>query len=172
MRHRRHKSRLNRTTEHRAALMRNLSIALIENGMIRTTLPKAKNVRQFIERIITIAKDGLAANDDAGIGLAKRRLAFSYLNNKEAVKKLFDEVAPRSSSRPGGYTRIVKAGPRAGDGAPMAFIEFVDLPGRESAPKKARAPRAVAPVKEAPAKESKQEPTENKTEAPKEDAAE
>lgn len=170
MRHRRHKSRLNRTTEHRAALMRNLSIALIENGMIRTTLPKAKNVRQFIERIITIAKDGLAANDDAGIGLAKRRLAFSYLNNKEAVKKLFDEVAPRSASRPGGYTRIVKAGPRAGDGAPMAFIEFVDLPGRESAPKKARTPKAEAPVKDSPAKEPKPQPSENKTETLKDDA--
>lgn len=143
MRHRRHKSRLNRTTEHRAALMRNLSIALIENGMIRTTLPKAKNVRQFIERIITIAKDGLAANDDAGVGLAKRRLAFSYLNNKEAVKKLFDEVAPRSANRPGGYTRIVKAGPRAGDGAPMAFIEFVDLPGREKNAKSEPAPPAA-----------------------------
>jgi large subunit ribosomal protein L17 len=107
--------------------MRNLAIALIENGMIKTTEAKAKNLRQFVERVITIAKAGLAANDDAGPGLAKRRLAFAYLNNKEAVKKLFGEVAPACATRPGGYTRIVKAGPRQGDGAPMAFIELVDM---------------------------------------------
>lgn len=129
MRHRRHSSRLNRTTEHRTALMRNLACAIIEHGMIKTTVPKAKNVRQYLERIITIAKDGLAANDDAGVTLAKRRLAFSYLNNKEAVKKLFAEVAPACATRPGGYTRIVRAGVRAGDGAPMCFIELVDRPG-------------------------------------------
>ena len=126
MRHRRHRTRLNRTTEHRTALMRNLAAAIIEHEMIRTTEVKAKQLRQFVERVITIAKDGLAANDDAGIGLAKRRLAFSYLNNKEAVKKLFNEIAPRVTTRPGGYTRIVKSGRRAGDGAPMAYIELVD----------------------------------------------
>src|SRR5690606_41991675 len=109
MRHRRHSSRLNRTTEHRTALMRNLACAIIEHGQIKTTVPKAKNVRQYVERIITIAKDGLAANDDAGVGLAKRRLAFSYLNNKEAVKKLFSDVAPASATLPCGYTRIVCA---------------------------------------------------------------
>lgn len=128
MRHRRHSSRLNRTTEHRTALMRNLACALIEHGQIKTTVPKAKNVRQYLERIITIAKAGLAANDDAGVGLAKRRLAFSYLNNKEAVKKLFNDVAPTCTERPGGYTRIVRCGVRQGDGAPMCFIELVDSP--------------------------------------------
>lgn len=124
MRHRRHKSRLNRTTEHRTALMRNLACALIEHGVIHTTEPKAKQLRQFIERIITIAKDGIAAGDE--VGTAKRRLAFSYLNNKEAVKKLFDEVAPNAADRTGGYTRVVHAARRAGDGAPMAYIELVD----------------------------------------------
>lgn len=126
MRHRRHKTRLNRTTEHRTALMRNLACALIEHGAIKTTEPKAKQVRQFIERVITIAREGLAANDNAGVGLAKRRLAFSYLDNKDAVKKLFDEVAPSCANRAGGYTRLVHAAPRAGDGAPMCYIELVD----------------------------------------------
>lgn len=133
MRHRRHKSRLNRTTEHRTALMRNLACAIIEHGMIKTTVPKAKNVRQYVERIITIAKDGVAANDDAGVGLAKRRLAFSYLNNKEAVKKLFGEIAPSVANRPGGYTRIVRCGVRQGDGAPMCYIELVDREGAAAA---------------------------------------
>ncbi|MGI8906071.1 MAG: 50S ribosomal protein L17 [Candidatus Sumerlaeaceae bacterium] len=151
MRHRRHSSKLNRTVEHRTALMRNLAIALIDNGIIKTTEPKAKQLRQYIERIITIAKDGLAANDDAGIGLAKRRLAFSYLNNKEAVKKLFAEVAPASAQRAGGYTRVVKAGPRAGDGAPMAYIEFVD--------------REVA-ASEAPAAEEKAKKPRRRTKKP------
>src|SRR5438067_1991168 len=126
MRHRRHRTKLNRTVEHRTALMRNLANALIERGMIRTTETKAKQLKQYVERVITIAKDGLAASDDKGVGLAKRRLAFSYLNNKEAVKRLFGDVAPRSAERTGGYTRVVKSGPRPGDGAPMAFIELVD----------------------------------------------
>lgn len=109
--------------------MRNLAIALIEHGIIKTTVPKAKNVRQYLERIITIAKDGIAADDNAGVSLAKRRLAFSYLNNKEAVKKLFSDVAPACASRTGGYTRIVRAGVRQGDGAPMCYIELVDRDG-------------------------------------------
>lgn len=138
MRHRRHKTRLNRTTEHRTALMRNLAIALIEHSVIRTTAVKAKQVRQYLERLITIAKDGVAANDDAGIGLAKRRLAFSYLNNKEAVKRLFGEIAPRTANRPGGYTRIVRTAPRAGDGAPMAFIEIIDMPAKPRTQKASR----------------------------------
>lgn len=133
MRHRRHRSHLNRTQSHRKALMRNLACALLEHGVIHTTEAKAKQLRPFIEGIITIAKDGLASNDDAGIGLSKRRLAFSYLNNKEAVKALFNEVAPRCTARTGGYTRVVKAGPRQGDGAPMAYIELVDRPARAAA---------------------------------------
>lgn len=144
MRHRRHRSRLNRTTEHRTALMRNLAAALISNEVICTTEPKAKQLRQYVERIVTIARDGVAANDNAGVGLAKRRLAFSYLNNKEAVKKLFDEIAPRYVQRPGGYTRIVRTSPRAGDGAPMAFIEFVDRVIKVAEPKKAKKPAQAA----------------------------
>lgn len=144
MRHRRHSSRLNRTTEHRTALMRNLACALIEHGIIKTTLPKAKNVRQYVERIITIARQGLKADDNSGVTLAKRRLAFSYLNNKEAVKKLFNEIAPACENRAGGYTRIVKAGVRQGDGAPMAYLELVDR-------KVAEAPVAAP---EAPAQEA------------------
>jgi large subunit ribosomal protein L17 len=126
MRHRRHKSRLNRTSEHRSALMRNLACALIEHGVIKTTEPKAKQVRQFIERIITIARE--ARNADPHVATAKRRLAFSYLNDKEAVKKLFAEVAENAGDRQGGYTRVVHAQPRVGDGAPMAYIELVDRP--------------------------------------------
>jgi large subunit ribosomal protein L17 len=130
MRHRRHKSHLGRTWEHRAALIRNLSIAFIrsERGIIHTTEAKAKQLRPFIEKLITIAKAGIAANDDKGVTLAKRRLAFSYLQHKESVKKLFSDLAVRFANREGGYTRIVKAGRRAGDGAPMAFIEFVERP--------------------------------------------
>ncbi|MCX7019906.1 MAG: 50S ribosomal protein L17 [bacterium] len=131
MRHRRHRSRLNRTTEHRTALMRNLAAALIEHEIIRTTEPKAKQLRQFVERLITIAKDGLAARDDAGAGLAKRRLAFARLNNKEAVKRLFTDIAPRYTARNGGFTRVVKTAPRMGDGAPMAFIELIDRVPKE-----------------------------------------
>lgn len=126
MRHNRHRSRLNRTTEHRTALMRNLAAALIQNGVIRTTEPKAKQLRQFAERVITIARDGLTA-ETPETRTAKRRLVFSYLNSKEAVKKLFDEIAPAVTSRAGGYTRVVKDGKRRfGDGAPMAFVEIVD----------------------------------------------
>lgn len=147
MRHRRHRSKLNRTSEHRLALMRNLACALIQHDVIKTTEAKAKNLKIFVERCVTIAKDAIAAKDDAGVGLSKRRLAFSYLNNKEAVKRLVDEVAPRAASRPGGYTRIVKVGPRAGDGALMVYIEFVDrvvaIPEVDgpAKPAKKRAPR-------------------------------
>lgn len=144
MRHGRHKSRLNRTTEHRTALMRNLACALIEEGVIRTTEPKAKNLRQFIDRVITIAKDAAKAEPDAAT--SKRRLVFSYLNNKEAVKKLFAEVAPAAANREGGYTRIIKTAPRQGDGAPMAYIEFVDreieIPEVDTKKKPARKTRA------------------------------
>jgi large subunit ribosomal protein L17 len=108
--------------------MRNLARALLEHEIIKTTEPKAKQLRQFVERLVTIAKDGIRAADPAGVTLAKRRLAFSYLQDKEAVKRLFDVVAPRCMDRPGGYTRVVKCGRRMGDGAPMAYIEFVDRP--------------------------------------------
>jgi large subunit ribosomal protein L17 len=127
MRHRNHRSKLNRTSEHRAALMRNLASALIENGRIRTTLAKAKQLRPFIETLITKAKRGRASQVPAA-ALHQRRLIFSLLNDKYATHSLYEELAPRFAERPGGYTRIVKAGFRAGDSAPMAFIEFVDAP--------------------------------------------
>ena len=109
--------KLNRNSAHRKALMRNLSIALLSNEKIRTTLPKAKELRPFVEKVITIAK-----NDS----LANRRLAISILGNKLAVERLFKEIAPRILSRNGGYTRIMKNGFRVGDKAPMAIMELVD----------------------------------------------
>lgn len=131
--------------------MRNLAVALIEHDIIKTTEAKAKNLRQFIERLITIAKEGLAANDPKGTTLAKRRLAFAYLQSKQAVKRLFETVAPRCMERPGGYTRIVKCGRRMGDGAPMAYIEFVDRPViipevDKEKPAKSRRPKATQPA--------------------------
>jgi large subunit ribosomal protein L17 len=127
MRHRKIKSKLNRTTAHRRALMRNLAAALIQEGRIHTTVAKAKNLRPFIEKLVTLGKQG---------DLASRRLAFTRLNQKEAVHKLFLEIAPRFNERPGGYTRIVKGNYRAGDSAPMAYIEFVEGVQKEMVKKK------------------------------------
>lgn len=117
MRHRNTRSRLGRTTEHRAALMRNLANALLEHERIETTQAKAVQLRSFVEPLITLAKAG---------DLHSRRQAFSHLQQKEVVHKLFEEIGPRMGQRPGGYTRVVKAGVRQGDGAPMAIIELVD----------------------------------------------
>jgi large subunit ribosomal protein L17 len=117
MKHKIKGRKLNRNSAHRKALMRNLSIALLGNERIRTTLPKAKELRPFVEKLLTIAKKD---------NLANRRLAISILGNKLAVEKLFKEIAPRISSRNGGYTRIMKHGFRVGDKAPMAIMELVD----------------------------------------------
>lgn len=117
MRHRKSGRQLNRNSSHRKALMKNLSIALIERDIIKTTLPKAKELRGFIEPLITLAKEDNVAN---------RRLAFRRLRSDAAVAKLFTEVAKNSFERKGGYTRIIKAGFRPGDKADMAFIELVD----------------------------------------------
>jgi large subunit ribosomal protein L17 len=117
MRHRKHRSKLNRTTEHRTALLRNLAAALIEHERIHTTAPKAKQLRPFVERLVSLGRTGT---------LPARRLAFSRLGRKQAVHKLFTVLGPRFAERPGGYTRIVKADRRQGDGAQMAFIEFVE----------------------------------------------
>jgi large subunit ribosomal protein L17 len=117
MRHRKHRSKLNRTSEHRGALMRNLTIALVEHERIQTTQAKASQLRPFVEKLITLAREN---------SLHARRLAVARIQDKPTVIKMFDELAPRVGDRPGGYLRIVKSGPRAGDGAPMAFIEFVD----------------------------------------------
>jgi large subunit ribosomal protein L17 len=131
--------------------MRNLAISIVrsERGLIHTTEAKAKQLRPFIEKLITIAKVGLAANDEKGVTLAKRRLVFSYLQHKETVKKIFGDLAPRFANRTGGYTRIVKAGRRAGDGAPMAFIEFVERPADTDSKAAAKAAKAQAEPQQA-----------------------
>jgi large subunit ribosomal protein L17 len=117
MRHRKHKSKLNRTSEHRLAMMRNLAVSLVREERIRTTQVKAMQLRGFVEPLVTLARSGT---------LHDRRSAFARLGKKEAVHKLFEEIGPRVGERPGGYLRIVKDGPRAGDGALMAYVEFVD----------------------------------------------
>lgn len=122
MRHRSGLRKLNRTSSHRLAMFRNMSVSLIQHEVIKTTLPKAKELRRVVEPLITLAKTPTVAN---------RRLAFARLRDADAVKKLFDDVAPRFSARAGGYTRILKCGFRVGDNAPMAFIELVDRPEAE-----------------------------------------
>ena len=117
MRHRKAGRKLNRNSSHRKALLKNLAIALIEQDIIRTTLPKAKELRKVIEPLITLCKEDSVAN---------RRLAFSRLRSDSAVAKLFTEVSVNSKDRKGGYTRIIKAGFRPGDKADMAYIELVD----------------------------------------------
>jgi large subunit ribosomal protein L17 len=117
MRHRKAGRKLNRNSSHRKALLKNLAIALIEQDIIRTTLPKAKELRKVIEPLITLGKEDSVAN---------RRLAFSRLRSDSAVAKLFTEVSVNSKDRKGGYTRIIKAGFRPGDKADMAYIELVD----------------------------------------------
>ncbi|MBH9537380.1 50S ribosomal protein L17 [Novosphingopyxis sp. YJ-S2-01] len=117
MRHKMGGRKLQRTSSHRAALLRNMSAALIKHEQIVTTLPKAKELRPYIEKLVTLAKKG---------GLSNRRLAQSRLMDETQLSKLFDTLADRYSSRNGGYTRIVKAGFRKSDMAPMAVIEFID----------------------------------------------
>ena len=119
MRHRKSGRQLNRNSSHRQAMFSNMATSLIEHEVIKTTLPKAKELRRIAEPLITLAKDDSVAN---------RRLAFSRTRDKAAVGKLFTELGPRYEARPGGYTRILKCGYRAGDAAPMAYIELVDRP--------------------------------------------
>lgn len=119
MRHRLSGRQLNRNASHRKAMFRNMVTSLVEHELIKTTLPKAKELRRFAEPLITLAKVDSVAN---------RRLAFSRLNNKVAVGKLFSELGPRYVTRPGGYIRILKCGFRAGDKAPMAYVELVGRP--------------------------------------------
>ena len=155
MRHQKNTVKLGRTAEHRKALLANQVCSLIEHSRIKTTLAKAKAVRPFAEKMLTLGKRGT---------LHDRRNAISYLHNTGMVKKLFEEVAPRSSGRHGGYTRIIKLGPRMSDSAPMAYIEWVDhAPAAdELAPKQVGAPAdkkaaketksdAAAPTAQAPA---------------------
>lgn len=119
MRHRHGLRKLNRTSSHRLAMFRNMSVSLITHEAIKTTLPKAKELRRVIEPLITLAKDDSVAN---------RRLAFARLRDRDAVTKLFNDLGPRFQARNGGYTRILKMGFRQGDNAPMAFMELVDRP--------------------------------------------
>ncbi len=129
MRHRMKGRRMQRTSSHRQALMKNMMAALIKHEQIKTTLPKAKELRPHIEKMITLAKKG---------GLSNRRLAMARLMDETQLKKLFDTLAERYSDRNGGYTRIIKAGIRASDAAPMAIIELVDrdedAKGQDSGP--------------------------------------
>ncbi|GAP76797.1 MULTISPECIES: 50S ribosomal protein L17 [Pseudoalteromonas] len=119
MRHRKSGRQLNRNSSHRKAMFSNMAGSLVKHEIIKTTLPKAKELRRVIEPLITLAKTDSVAN---------RRLAFARTRDKEVVGKLFSEIGPRYEGRPGGYTRILKCGFRAGDNAPMAYIELVDRP--------------------------------------------
>jgi large subunit ribosomal protein L17 len=123
MRHRKKTVKLGRTAEHRRALLANQVCSLIEHGQIRTTLAKAKAVRPLAEKMLTLGKKGTLHN---------RRTAISYLRQPESVKRLFEEIAPRSASRLGGYTRIIKLVARKSDAAPMALLQWVDLVTEES----------------------------------------
>ncbi|MDQ5910649.1 MAG: large subunit ribosomal protein [Pseudomonadota bacterium] len=119
MRHRKSGRKLNRTSSHRKAMFRNMAASLFTHELIRTTLPKAKELREVAEPLITLSKED---------SVARRRLAFARLRDREVVTKLFNELGPRYQARPGGYLRILKCGFRAGDNAPMAYVELVDRP--------------------------------------------
>ncbi len=119
MRHGNGLRKLNRTSEHRQAMLRNMMNSLLEHEVIKTTVPKAKELRRVVEPMITLAKNPTVAN---------RRLAFDRLRNRDIVSKLFNDLGPRFKTRPGGYTRILKMGFRVGDNAPMALVELVDRP--------------------------------------------
>src|SRR5512135_3136438 len=161
MRHRVAHRKLGRTTPHRIALLRNLATALFEKERIRTTLPKAKELRPFAERLITLAK----REDDR---LHARRLAARHLQEPAVVKKLFDTIGSRFATRPGGYTRILRLGPRKGDGAEMAYLELVFYEykpetkegkgaagGKNAAGKKETEPKAAEEKKHAPKKSAR-----------------
>ncbi|MGE4358844.1 MAG: 50S ribosomal protein L17 [Lysobacteraceae bacterium] len=124
MRHQKSGRKLNRTSSHRDAMFRNMAASLIKHELIKTTLPKAKELRRVAEPLITLSKVD---------GVANRRLAFARLRDKEAVGKLFVALGPRYQARPGGYLRILKCGFRDGDNAPMAYVELIDRPRASAA---------------------------------------
>ncbi|MGL5632763.1 MAG: 50S ribosomal protein L17 [Azovibrio sp.] len=124
MRHRLGLRKLNRTSSHRLAMLRNMAVSLLQHEAIKTTLPKAKELRRVVEPMITLGKKP---------SLANRRMAFDRLRDREIVGKLFDVLGPRYANRPGGYLRILKCGFRVGDNAPMAFVELVDRPDVQDA---------------------------------------
>jgi large subunit ribosomal protein L17 len=119
MRHRNTGRKFSITSSHKKALFRNMMVSLFENEIIQTTLPKAKEIRRYAEPLITLSKNNT---------LAAKRLAFDRLRSRDAVAKLFNEIGPRYANRPGGYLRVLKCGFRAGDAAPMAYVELVDRP--------------------------------------------
>jgi large subunit ribosomal protein L17 len=135
MRHGHGLRKLNRTSSHRLAMLRNLSVSLLKHEMIKTTLPKAKELRRVVEPIITLGKTP---------SLANRRLAFARLRDEDLVKKLFAEIGPRYANRPGGYLRILKFGFRKGDNAPMAMVELMDRPEPTTAEVTSKSKEAVA----------------------------
>ncbi|MCB1827216.1 MAG: 50S ribosomal protein L17 [Coxiellaceae bacterium] len=122
MHHRKSGKQLNRNSSHRKAMFRNMSASMLKHEMIKTTVVKAKELRRYLEPLITLAKEDSVAN---------RRLAFARLRDKQAVGKLFTEIAPRHKDRPGGYLRVLKCGFRAGDAAPMAIVELSDRQAAE-----------------------------------------
>ena len=124
MRHKKSGRKLGRNSSHRKAMFRNMAASLLRHETIKTTVPKAKELRRVVEPLITLAKVD---------GVANRRLAFSRLRDKEVVGKLFNELGPRFKERPGGYLRILKIGPRAGDAAPMAIVQLVEGPAETEA---------------------------------------
>ena len=119
MRHRKSGKRLNRNSSHRKAMFQNMAVSLMQHEVIKTTLPKAKELRRVVEPLITMSKDD---------SVSRRRVAFARLRDRETVTKLFNELGPRYKERPGGYMRILKCGFRTGDKAPMAIVELVDRP--------------------------------------------
>ncbi|MEE8237448.1 MAG: 50S ribosomal protein L17 [Gammaproteobacteria bacterium] len=125
MRHRKSGRRLGRNSSHRTAMYRNMAASLVQHETLKTTLPKAKELRRVIEPLITLAKQD---------GVSRRRLAFARLRDDAAVGKLFDELGPRFKDRPGGYLRILKVGYRAGDAAPMALVQLLDQPDSPEEP--------------------------------------
>ena len=134
MRHLNRGRKLNRTSAHRKALFRNLVLALVSHERIKTTDAKAKELRRYADRMVTLGKRG---------DLSARRLAFAFMQSRDAVKKLFDQIAPRFKERNGGYTRVVKFGVRRGDAAPLSIVEFSDFSDQAGAkkPRKKRAAR-------------------------------
>jgi large subunit ribosomal protein L17 len=124
MRHKKAGRRLGRNSPHRKAMFRNMAASLLRHETIRTTLPKAKELRRVVEPLITMARED---------GVARRRLAYDRLRDKEVVGKLFTDLGPRFRNRPGGYLRILKLGPRAGDSAPMAIVQLVESPSGDAA---------------------------------------
>jgi large subunit ribosomal protein L17 len=147
MRHNLGYRKLGRVTEHRIALLRNQAAALIRHERIETTIPKAKELRPFVERLITIAKRGVAAGAENGKSLHARRLVLAEIPDKDVVSKLFDEVAPRFAERPGGYTRILRVGFRRGDSAEVAQVELVGSEYNPRAEEPAEGEQKEAPKK-------------------------